>query len=645
MGKCNLLRPLNLSNGNYDGGTFFLFSQYADDLTRQNAQGDAYQVVPSRFAAFDIDYSGHDDKWAGEIFQNCYEHCCSMYRHMMANDTEPEQFDPEHSAALFWQAMTKLGYTAESDKLKFVGKSDVCGTTIIDGDAFSEIYCFIPGSASPRMYHASSIDIEPSRTPDTSSSIIWGWTPTTYPTTTGLSYNADPVNLENTPCPQTLKPIWQEYPGDLMHSHGEAIDNTVENTGWDEVETSDNYFNINTVAVFYDIVAKDEHGDYHYLYQNIPMGIYFTGPVDGDTLKNEVKKYISHDDIYGQGTAYGLRITTKFSAHPCLNTSCDEHCNAEVVYAGHSVSEAAAVIDSMRSAADAVMAAVSQNSAFNAELMNHLSEFRNKNTNIPYIRTVNGDDYWFVNGRNTGRRVNGVSATIQEIIERIWPEITEYIDDSMPDIDPTPGGKAYIEYIENNKYQDDATIAEIPQIEDYQDLYGNRCNYMFRGCSNLKRIPRLEVANAESMIGMFQGCRSINTINLSDSFSCSSFKDAFSGCKNLINLKIDALSANDFTGAFSGCTSLKNVIIDNIFPGSQANPRKLDFSDCPSISRHSIIRMIENVQNQFVDTQTDTLPSACVELVIPAALVNDFAVQTAAQLAMNNRGVQFLLHS
>ena len=655
MSKCNLLRPLGWNDGSYDGGTFYLFSQYADDLTRQNAQSDAYRVVPSKFAAFNIDYSSFSNSSVGELFQNRFEHSCSMFRHKMANDndTDPGLFTPEHSANLFWQTMALLGVDCPangecSDNIVWIGESEVCGTTVIDGDAFSEIYCYIPGSAHARLYQGSTIDIAETIEHD-EMSCVYGWTPTTYPadsggmTTTGLGWTPSPFNLETAYCPQMLKPAWHEYPGDLLDSHGDLIDSTIQNTGWTDVQTDENFFTFNTVAVFYDIVAKDEEGNYHSIYENIPLGVYFTGPVEGSTLKNEVKKYISHDDIYGQGTAYGLRITTKFSAHPCLNSSCEEHTHAEVVYAGQSYAEAAAVIDSMRAAGDAVLAAVSQNSAFNTALMNHLSQFRNKNTNIPYIRTVGGDDYWFVNGRNTGRRVNGVSATVQEIIEQVMPQITDYIDDALPDLDPDGTGKAYIEYIYSDKYTGDTSITEIPELEDFQDLNGlgqhRTAARMFDGCTALKCVPRLEISNAKSMARMFRNCSSIESIDLSDSWQCESFENAFNGCSNLVSVKIDGMSASNYSNAFAGCTKLANILIDNIKPGSVSSPTVIDMKQT-QVNLWSLKRMIRNVQDLKINTNTGN-PTGYVKLRIPGA--NSFDLQNEIDLALNNKGVKFTI--
>ena len=50
-GKCSLLKPVdNLT------GTFFLFSQYAQDLTKQYSNPDSYRCVPSKFIAMNLDF-------------------------------------------------------------------------------------------------------------------------------------------------------------------------------------------------------------------------------------------------------------------------------------------------------------------------------------------------------------------------------------------------------------------------------------------------------------------------------------------------------------------------------------------------------------------------------------------------------------
>ena len=39
-------------------------------------------------------------------------------------------------------------------------------------------------------------------------------------------------------------------------------------------------------------------------------------------------------------------------------------------------------------------------------LRSHLANFKNYQTNVPYIRPIGEDNYWFINGKNTGVKVN-----------------------------------------------------------------------------------------------------------------------------------------------------------------------------------------------------------------------------------------------
>ena len=49
QGKCNLLKPVDSLTG-----TFFMFSQYTQDLTKQYTQCDKWRCIPSKFAALHL---------------------------------------------------------------------------------------------------------------------------------------------------------------------------------------------------------------------------------------------------------------------------------------------------------------------------------------------------------------------------------------------------------------------------------------------------------------------------------------------------------------------------------------------------------------------------------------------------------------
>ena len=69
-------------------------------------------------------------------------------------------------------------------------------------------------------------------------------------------------------------------------------------------------FNINTIVLLYDVYSGDEK-----LYDSVPLGIYFTGLIDGG-MTNQITKYVSNEDIYNSGTSYGLRVCSRFTANP-----------------------------------------------------------------------------------------------------------------------------------------------------------------------------------------------------------------------------------------------------------------------------------------------------------------------------------------
>jgi len=55
MAICNIFKELTNTNG-----TFLTFSQYLEDITRQQTLSTNYRVIPSRFIALDINPNKHD---------------------------------------------------------------------------------------------------------------------------------------------------------------------------------------------------------------------------------------------------------------------------------------------------------------------------------------------------------------------------------------------------------------------------------------------------------------------------------------------------------------------------------------------------------------------------------------------------------
>lgn len=159
---------------------------------------------------------------------------------------------------------------------------------------------------------------------------------------------------------------------------------------------TDHYYEFNSIVLFYDIYNNSSSDNPTILYKNIPLGIYFTGCIENGNFTNPVKKFVSNDDIFGQGSSYGLRICTKMSSVP----SSDWY-ETEVNRADNDFSGITSVMSKLSELLDSYQTNIDSNKELNQNIKDHLAMFKNYRVNVPYIRKVNGKDTWFVNGRNT----------------------------------------------------------------------------------------------------------------------------------------------------------------------------------------------------------------------------------------------------
>ena len=150
------------------------------------------------------------------------------------------------------------------------------------------------------------------------------------------------------------------------------------------------YYKFNTIIVLYDIYSYDNKK-----YSDIPMGIYFTGLFDKNSvISNEVTKYITNEDIYNDGTSYGLRICSKFIISPnstlkTIDIGLEDQNYTAFCQAMTNMSETISKMNDL----------LSTNINFQQTIKDELSMFKNNKTNIPYIKEIGDVDYWFVNGK------------------------------------------------------------------------------------------------------------------------------------------------------------------------------------------------------------------------------------------------------
>ena len=445
-GKCNLLKPVDCKTG-----TFFTFSQYAQDLTREYTQADAYRCVPSKFAALNLNVHDYTDKQLGQIFQNYFENACTCMR-------LDENWEPESSLPLLWRTLKHYdlidlteGINPTSDNLKYIGDINIYSyIPTKDGVGYNEIYCYIPNSARSTSYVFQEVS-SPIADP-----IVYD-IPSEDTCISG--YAADSSATTFTGCHWLLE---DDYKSGTMLKYFDEGDNNryYKATGYvpyvlvNDNEQGDYYtalgedhFDFNAVVVFYDIVAKGD-GEDTVIHKNIPLGIFFTGtPVDekDGTLTNTVTKFVNNEDIYNQGTSYGLRICSRFLCSPNLTVFED----AEVVTSDNN--EEFAQVLSELSKNNVLFADISKEILdMNTGLTTHLANFRNNKVNVPYLRNVNGAWYWFVNGKNTGVAANAVNQSdidyiltrLDEISTGLVDTVTEIVNqiqqDGGLDIEPIP---------------------------------------------------------------------------------------------------------------------------------------------------------------------------------------------------------------
>lgn len=404
MAVCNLFNTLSHETGN-----FLLFSQYVEDVTKGYPNGDNYKVVPSRFVALDIDYSSIDipgyDRPNTHIpmyFQNIFENGCAYLRSKSGFD-----WTPEISRNLFWNNMFEgkfLTITEDADtslisEVMYYGDINMHAYNEHKGMGYGEIYCYIPTNAKRMKCQViCNNELENRLFDDTNTSNkLLGHTTT----------------IDTTVYPQKYY-----YAQDFRMSFD---DSEIESL----IPYDDSKYSINTIVLLYSIYAK-ENDTWRPVYENLPMGMYFTGMLENSKMTNTVTKYVTTD--YGSGTSYGLRLCTRFSAMPngaVLSTS-------DITVDDSNYANMCQLMTAMNENLSAMLDVTKSVINTTQEYKETLAIIKNNRTNVPYVREVNGKDFWFVNGR----MVSAVDGSDQCCVE-YSPETIKKRLDNLADNDPT----------------------------------------------------------------------------------------------------------------------------------------------------------------------------------------------------------------
>ena len=442
--RCNLFKPLGA--GDERMGTFLMFSQYADDLTKEESMKGTYRIVPSKFVALDLNIDGAFNSPAqgfviksgnellpggivketgykicnqpaspnaiiSQILQSYYENGMAYIRNH-SDDIEGFNWDAEnrtYANEMLWRTLERWGFIHKVsgsfeyyDEVKYIGDINIHSNKKVGAYTYDEVFCHIPANDDEYRYPLKYI--EKDAIPYNGDGLLEEWTDATYPTGTGRALVNKALMYES--FNKAYYPLGGNVP---------VMDYSDENTPQPEPRNPGGVnvdYNFNAVIVFYDILYSEPGEDPRYLHQYRPMGIYLSGPIQEDSeendkaigLKNTFTKYISNNDAYGQGASFGLRIMMRYVPTPNMSTY-----TMEVDASGNDYET---ITQAMGNIADAIVdinrTCKDQHAMFQA-YKDHLAMFRNRRVNVPYPRLVHDPEtntdryYWFVNGRNTGQ--------------------------------------------------------------------------------------------------------------------------------------------------------------------------------------------------------------------------------------------------
>ena len=402
---CNIFRPLLNQNGN-----FLLFSTYTDDLS-QSTVNSSYRVRPSRFVclnlpddisdsvrSFLVDGQIDINKLLPTYFQNIFENGLSRMR-----ESEDQRDDLDYSVNLIGCLANLTAYYPSQES---EGEFKLNNYIVYDGNidmeswdkGFAEIVLNITSGSRPYTYSINDNFPAFSTMQEFKDAIGYY----SYP---NADYDGDYYIAGWTPDDSALLPIITNQYVDV-YDNSERIFNsqtfTFDTLFEKEVDYENDKFTFNSILVFYDVL--DEYGNT--IYTCVPMGMYFTGTVDGTTgkINNPVTIYTSHKTAYGAGSGWSLRICTRFAPTPHGVLKVEE----VAVESGVLDTNLSALMSANAELIKTINGFAAKTFTDSQAYRDLLAMFRNNKTNVPYIIEIDGVPYWYVNGRNTGVVAGGV---------------------------------------------------------------------------------------------------------------------------------------------------------------------------------------------------------------------------------------------
>lgn len=373
MAVCNIFNSLANTTG-----TFLTFSQYVEDLTQWSVKGSSRRVVPSKYVAVELntENSGFSNFTLPKYLIDSFENGCAKFREQTST------WNAYNSAELFWDALFQTHLlsidndTLIVDGIKYVGDINLQSYDEFDGMGYAEIYCHIPNEACRKEYSLLATKPE-----------------------SGDNFDEVSVNVGDNLCGYIdgelngREKLAQPY----TYLISKAINDRFYTFNWNDPKNppksvTDKYFDINALIILYNIYGSSNE----LIAEDIPMGLYITGTIDdNNTITNSIRKYVSNEDIYNTGTSYGLRICSRFITSPYS----DNYIVKEVTFEDNNYADLTKVLAKMSISQQKMDNILNKTISGDQHMKEVLSIFKNNRTNVPYIRTINGVNYWFVNGR------------------------------------------------------------------------------------------------------------------------------------------------------------------------------------------------------------------------------------------------------
>ena len=104
----------------------------------------------------------------------------------------------------------------------------------------------------------------------------------------------------------------------------------------------------------------------------------------------------------------------------------------------------------------------------------------------------------------------------------------------------------------------DSEFTEVPEWADFEGI--TDMSHMFRYCSYLQTIPKIDTSNVTNMIALFYYCMQLQTIPLLNTSKVTNMRDMFNTCQNLQTIpQLDTSNVKDMSGMFSDCRKLQTI--------------------------------------------------------------------------------------